>query len=90
MTKLEIDFLIKTVLSIPSVMRQNDDSQSDGYRKTKHAKFFEKRKPSHFLIRTRTCYAQGKRCSFFGKFRLHCFLATNTLRYALLSSYWRF
>ena len=47
------------------------------YKKTKHVKFFEKRKSG-------TCAYQGKKCSFFRTFRVLCFLLIPVLRFALL------
>ena len=46
---------------------------------------------SYPLIRTRAgAYRNGgKKCSFFGKFDMLCFLATSVLRFGLLPYYWR-
>ena len=58
-------------------------------KKTKHAKFAEKKKISHSLIRTRTCAQQGVNIHFFGKFGVLFFLVTRVLRFALLPYYRR-
>ena len=57
------------------------ESQNGYYKKTKNAKFLEKRKK---------CVSGGKKCSFFGKFGVLCFLVTPVLRFALLSYDCRF
>ena len=62
-----------------SVIRQNGESQNGYFKKTKHAKFSEK--PT-FL--TYVCVSGGKKCSFFEKFGVLCFLETPVLRFALL------
>ena len=54
------------------------------YKKTKQAKFSEKQ---HFLppdTHRYVCVSRSKKCSFFGKFGLLCFLVTPVLRFALL------
>ena len=56
-------------------------SQNGCYKKTKYDKFSEKR--------TYVRVSGGKKCSFFGKFGLFCFLETPVLRFALLSYYRR-
>ena len=56
------------------------ESQNGYYKKTKNAKFLEKRKK---------CVSGGKKCSFFGKFGVLCFLETPVLRFALLPYYRR-
>ena len=38
----------------------------------------------------RYCISGGKKCSFFGKFGVLCFLETPVLRFALLPYYWWF
>ena len=72
-----------------SVIMQKGESQNGWYKKTKHAAFFEKRT---FLIpwyaHMRVCI-RGKKCSFFGKFGLLCFLVTPVLRFARLLYYRR-
>ena len=72
------------------VIRQKGESHNGCYKKTKYAKFPEKR-PFHTpLIRTRSCeYQGGKKCSFFGKSDVLCFLVTPVLRFTLLPYYRR-
>ena len=77
------------ILSInSSVIRKKGKSQNGCFKKTKHVKFSEKR-----LFLTpwypHVCVSGGKKCSFFGKFGLLCFLKTPVLRFALLPYYWR-
>ena len=63
-----------------SVIMQKSESQNRCYKKTKHAKFSEKR-----IFRTCACASQGgRKCLFFGKFDVLCFLVTPLLRFALL------
>ena len=50
------------------------------------------RKKNHLLspdTYTQVCVSRGKRCSFFEKFDLLCFLVTPVLRFVLLSYYRR-
>ena len=71
-----------------SAIRQNGESQNGCYKKTKHAKFSEKRvflTPDTF---TYLYVSRGKKRSFFGKFGVLCFLVTTVLRFAL-SPYYR-
>ena len=67
-----------------SVIRQKGESQNGCFKKTKHAKFFEKRT---FLNPwyTYVCVSGVKKCSFFGKFGVLCFLETPVLRFTLLT-----
>ena len=87
----EIFCLIKifVVYHISSVIRQKGESQNGCFKKTKHAKFSEKR-----LFLTpwypHVCVSGGKKCSFFGKFGLLCFLETPILRFTLFAYYRRF
>ena len=70
------------ILSFSStVIRQKGKSQNGCFKKTKHAKFSGKQT---FLT---PWYA--KKCSFFGKFVVLCFLETSVLRFALLPYYRR-
>ena len=49
-------------------------------------------KNEHFLLphtHTYVCVLGGKKCSFYGKFGVLCFLETPVLRLALLPCYWR-
>ena len=73
-----------------SVIRRKGESQNGGNKKTKQAKFSEKRTfltppDSHTYVRV----SVGKTCFFFlfvfGKLGLLCFLVTFVLRFALLS-----
>ena len=51
---------------------------------------FPKTKVSYHLIHTCTCaYQGGKKCWFFGKIDVLCFLVTSVLRFALLRHYRR-
>ena len=59
-----------------SVIRQKGESQDGCFKKTKHVRFSEKRT---FL----------KKCSFFWKFDVLCFLETPVLRFALWPYYRR-
>ena len=71
-----------------SVIRQKDESQNGCFKKTKLATFSEKRT---FLtpLCTYQCVLGGKKCSFFGKVGMLCFLGTPVLRFSLLSYYRR-
>ena len=72
----------KTIKS--SAIRQKGESKNGCYKKTKNVTVSEKRT---FLT---PWYAHGsKKCSFFGKFDVHCFLVTPVLRLALLPYYRR-
>ena len=67
-----------------SVIRQKCESQNEYYKKTKPARFSEKRTfltpwYGHVHVRVR-----GKKYLFFGKFVLLCFLVAPVLRFALL------
>ena len=55
----------------------------------KHTKFSEKRLFLHFLahIPTRICVSGAKKCSFFRKFGVLCFLVTPVLRFTLFPYY---
>ena len=68
--------------------RQEGESQNGGNKKTKQAKFFEKRL---FLLpdtRTYVCVSRGQKFLFFKKFDM-LFLVTSVLKYALLRYYQR-
>ena len=58
--------------------------------KTKHTKFSEKRTFFTLDTLTQVCVLGGKKCSFFRKFGMSCFLETPVLRCNLLPCYWRF
>ena len=69
------------------VIRQKGESKNRCFKKTKHAKFSEKKK--HFLhpdTHTYVCVSESKKCSFFRKFGAF-FLETPVLRFALLPYY---
>ena len=55
------------------------------FQENKARQIFQKTNISYPLICTR-----GKKCSFFGKFGVLCFLETTVLRFSLLSDYRRF
>ena len=77
-------------MSNSSVIRQKGESQNGCFKKTKQAKF--SKKPEHFLppdTHTYVCVSGGKKCSFFEKFGVLCFLETPLLRLALLPYYRR-
>ena len=59
------------------------------FQKNQARQSFRITKISYPLIRTRTylCVSGGKKCSFFGKFGVLCFLETRILRFALLPYY---
>ena len=58
--------------------------------KTKHAKFSKKKRTFlHTDTHTYVCVSGGKKCSFFGKFGVICFLVTSVLRLTLLTYYRR-
>ena len=72
------------------IIRQKSESQNECFKKTKHAKFSEKRTfitPWYPL--TYVCVSGCKKCLFFGKFSVLCFLETSDLRFALLPYYGR-
>ena len=79
-----------------SVIRQKGESQNGCFKKSKHAKFSEKKKmsytpppPSPPNTHTYVCVSGGKKCSFFGKFGVFCFVETSVLRFTLLPYYRR-
>ena len=69
---------------ISPVIRQKSESQNGCFKKTKHAKFFEK---GTFLTPWYPHVLEGKKCSFFGKFGVLCFLETPVLRFSVLPYY---
>ena len=78
------------VLYKSSVIRQKGESQNECFKKTKHVNFV---KNKHFLppdTHTYVCVSGCKKCSFFGKFVVLCFLETPVFRFALLLYYLRF
>ena len=68
-----------------SIISQKDQPENGCFKKTKQVKFSEK---GTFF--TYVCVSGSKKCSFFGKFCVHCFLETPVLRFALLAYYRRF
>ena len=60
------------------------------FQENKAHQIFRETNISYSLIRTCTCTCRGKKCSFFGKFGMLCFLETPVLRFALLQYYRRF
>ena len=65
-----------------SVIWQKGESQNGCFKKTKHAKFSEKKNMC-------LCLSGGKKYSSFGKFGVFSFLETPVLRFALLPYYQR-
>ena len=61
------------------------------FQENKAHQFFRKTKISYPMIRTcaYVCVLGAKKCSFFGKFDVLCFLETPVLRFFLLSYYRR-
>ena len=57
------------------------------FQENKARQIFRKINISYPLIRARTCVSGGKKCLFFGKFGVLCFLETPILRFALLPYY---
>ena len=51
---------------------------------------FQENKAYQIFRKTYVCVSGGKKCSFFGKFGVLCFLETLVLRFALLLYYRRF
>ena len=58
-----------------SVIRKKGESQNGCFKNTKYVKH--------------VCVSEGKKCSFFGKFGVLCFLETFVLRFTLLPYYRR-
>ena len=71
--------------SFSSVIRQKGESENGCFKKTKHAKFPEKQTflTSWYVV----CVSGGKKCLFFWKFGVLCFLETPVLRFVLLPYY---
>ena len=82
------DYSTGTAWSSSSVIRQKGESQNGGNKKTKHANFPKNERFLRPDSHTYVCESGGKKCSFFGKFGVLCFLVTFVLRFALLSSYY--
>ena len=60
-----------------------------GFQENKTCQIFRKTSIYYPLIRTTYLFTGGKKCSFFGKFGMFCFLETSVLRFALLLYYQR-
>ena len=71
-----------------SVISNKGESQNAWFKKTKDANFPKKNNISYPLKRTRSyvCVSGCKKCLFFGKFGVLCFLESPVLRFALLPS----
>ena len=68
-----------------SVVRQKDKAQDGITRKRSTPNFPEN---EHFLppdANTYVCVSEGKKCLFFGKFGVPCFLVTFVLRFVFMS-----
>ena len=72
---------------ISSVIRKKGKSQNRCFKKTKHAKFSEKRTFLPPDTHTYVCVSGDKKRSFFGKFGVLCFLETPVLTFAYLPYY---
>ena len=76
---------IRTLFDKSPVIRQKGESQNGCFKKTKHAKFPDKRTfLTCWYAHTYVCVSGGKKYSFFGKFGVFCFLENLVLRFALL------
>ena len=71
-------------------MRQKGESQNRCYKKTKHAKFSDKRTFLPPDKQTHACVFGSKKCSFIRESGVLCFLVTSDLRFALLPYYRRY
>ena len=72
------------------VIRQKDEFQNGLFQENKACQNFAKNE--HFLpydMHMYVCISGGKKCSFFGKFGMLCFLETLVLRFVLLPYYQR-
>ena len=69
-----------------TVITQKGESKNECFKKTKNAKFSEKRT---FLTTWYAHVRTGQKCSFFEKFGMTCFLETLVLTFALLPYYRR-
>ena len=81
--------LAPSYIELPSFLPQKSESQNGFFKKTKHAKF---PKNEHFLppdTHTYVCVSRGRKCSFFGKLGVLCFLEILALRFVLLPYYRR-
>ena len=77
------DFIVIVILKIVG-------NKATGVARKQNTSNFPKNK--YFLppdMHTHVCVSGGKKCSFFGKFGVFCFLVTPVLRFALLPYYRR-
>ena len=83
---LQAKKLLWKIFFSSSVIRQKGESKNGCFKKIKRAKFSEKRT---FLTPwyAHVCVSGGKKCSYFGKFGVLCFLETPVFRFALLLYY---
>ena len=76
--------IVFTFTNSQPLIRQKGKSQNGCYKETKYTKFSEK----HTFLPSDThacaCVSVGKKCLFFGKFGVLCFLVTPDLRFILL------
>ena len=84
---IALDKQLKISIDISLIISQKSGSQNRCFKKTKYAKFSEKR--TFLTPCTYVCVSGGKKCSFFGKSGMLCFLETPVLRFTLLSYYLR-
>ena len=73
---------ITTNKLLQSVIKQKSESQNGCFKKINHAKFSQKQ-----TFNTYVRVSGGKKCLFFGKVGVLCFLETPVLRFALLLYY---
>ena len=86
-TEIAFNFHLIPKFHESSVTRQNGASQNGCFKKTNHVKFSKKRTlliPWYAHIRTYVSLSGGKKCSFFVKFAVLCFLETPVLRCPIL------
>ena len=85
--KILANFAIIFHSIISSVIRQKGQSQNGCYKKKSMPNFL---KNEYYLLpdkHTYVCLSGGKKCLFFGKFPVSCFLVMPVLRLALLPYY---
>ena len=77
-------------LQIVGNKAEKGESQNGCFKKTKHAKFSQKRTfLTTWYTHVYTHVSGGKKCSFYGKFGVLCFLETPVLRFPLWPYYRR-
>ena len=69
-------------IDISSIIRQKGEYQNGCFKKTKDSIFSKKQ-----TFFTYVCVSGGKKCWFFGKLGVLCFLETPVLKFALLPYY---